>query len=179
MAVAKNNRNNKTSNFDHDDVVDHDDVEYDHYNDDVEVHNYAIDETTFLTASDEIQLMTLQEKAKMFDLQSAAANRLSIRLLNTLTEEEEDQILRETLDLSLHPKKKTDEAEERRKESFAKLPIGAIVILTLLFFAGLAGLMILGLRAVGPPNRPVGPYTLVERQVSLKSMTIIAKLLQN
>jgi hypothetical protein len=164
---------NKTSHMDNHNDRSDDEEEDDDHDHDVELHNYVIDETTALTGSDEALLMTLEEKAKMFDMQSAAANRLSIRLLNTSTEEEEDRVLRETLDLSLHPKKRKVEEDEddEGKATITRFPIGTIVALTLLFFAGLAALMIVGLRAVGPPNRPVGPYTLVERQVSWTIVT--------
>ena len=147
-----------------------------------------VDELTRLTANDlddndDIR-MTLEEKAKQFDQQTAAAGRLSIRLLNATNDEDEDRILRESLDISDHHRSKLvvrhdhdhDYASSAAAAAAAaaalfappRVQIYTMIFLVVVFFAGLATMIVLGVRAVGPPSRPVGPYQLVERQVSKK-----------
>lgn len=109
--------------------------------------------------------MTLEEKAKCFDLHCRAANQLSERLMRTTSEQEERRVLHESLDLSMHPR-----IEMEEKPTALKFPICTMVLLVVLFFVGLIVLIIEGIKAVGPPNRPIGPYELVERQVSEGSM---------
>jgi hypothetical protein len=116
-----------------------------------------------LTSLTEDEEMTLEEKARMFDQQIKAADRLSIRLMNTSSADDEDRVLRESLNLSRHGRSKVKREPSSDK---AKMRMCSMVVLTILFLGGLAGLVLLGVRAVGPPNQPVGPYRLLERHVS-------------
>jgi hypothetical protein len=138
--------------------------------------------------------LTLEQKAKLFDMQSAAANQLSVRLLNISSEDDEVDVLRETLDLSSHTSNNLRkayqhnnnrmDASERRlvypedeesiqqqtkapsfTEFTSRLTICPLLVMTLLFFATLGLLMFWGVKAIGPPNRPIGAYRLIERQV--------------
>eukprot|EP00546_Thalassionema_frauenfeldii_P009847 CAMPEP_0178918098 /NCGR_PEP_ID=MMETSP0786-20121207/13634_1 /TAXON_ID=186022 /ORGANISM="Thalassionema frauenfeldii, Strain CCMP 1798" /LENGTH=134 /DNA_ID=CAMNT_0020591763 /DNA_START=110 /DNA_END=515 /DNA_ORIENTATION=- len=100
----------------------------------------------------------VQEKARQFDLQSQAAERLSMRLLATKSEEEELEVLRESFSLvGWHDEKKKVTQSSRQ-------PCGMWVLFALAFLA-LIGLTILAFTVSGPPNQPVGPYQLIERQV--------------
>jgi len=99
----------------------------------------------------------VQEKARQFDLQSQAAERLSMRLLATKSEEEELEVLRESFSLvGWHDEKKKVTQSSRQ-------PCGMWVLFALAFLA-LIGLTILAFTVSGPPNQPVGPYQLIERQ---------------
>jgi hypothetical protein len=126
------------------------------------VSNDDSEEADVLSPLAQEEVMTLEEKARLFDLHSRAANQLSVRLLNSTTEEEERRVLHQSLDLSLHVK---DQTEDQPRTTL-KFPICTMIFLVVLFFVALIVLIIEGIKAVGPPNRPVGPYELVERQVS-------------
>jgi hypothetical protein len=119
------------------------------------------DELTPLTEEEE---MTLEEKASMFDQHTKAADRLSIRLMNTSSEDDEDRILRESFNLSRH--QSLSKVKHEPSSGKAKLRMCVMIVLAILFLGGLAGLVLLGVRAVGPPSQPVGPYLLLERHVS-------------
>jgi hypothetical protein len=122
-----------------------------------------IDEIVEASEEDD-QLMSLEEKARMFDHYAKAADRLSVRLLSTHTPEEEEEVLRHSLDLSSHRARRASFAMSERK---AKRQTGILVVLALVFLGGIVALLVIGVRAVGPPKQPVGKYQLVERQVSL------------
>jgi hypothetical protein len=117
-----------------------------------------------LEMDDQEDDFTLEEKGRLFDRQARAADRLSMRLLQVHTDEEERDILKETLGLeSSHhePKEETKEHFEfRALSSFL-----ALLGMALLVLSGLACLLLLGAQFVGPPNQPIGPYRLLERQV--------------
>jgi hypothetical protein len=111
--------------------------------------------------------------------ESMLADRLSMRLLQVDDDDEETElrILRESLDISLHGggggrqgigigitsiadrmQKATRKAAcERLCTMFGM----SLLIFTLIFAA-----LYVGVEFIGPPNQPVGPYQLVERQVS-------------
>jgi hypothetical protein len=167
-----------------------------------------------------LSYLTLEEKAKLYDMQSEAANQLSVRLLNTTSEDDEVNVLRESLDLSSHtsynlllqskennhhhpiePNERSrlfnygsyyysTQEEKKVKEdlppaqnvninetSKPKFVMGLsfnlcpLLVLTLLFFTILGLLMYWGVKAVGPPNRPIGAYRLIERQVRPTTLT--------
>ena len=105
--------------------------------------------------------MTLEEKAKLFDIHNQEARRLSIRLMNTTSEEEERRVLHKSLDLDTEPPN-----DDTRQPVSILLRVFALVFLLLLFLGCLVVLLVLGVMAVGPPKLPVGSYALVERQVS-------------
>jgi hypothetical protein len=118
--------------------------------------------------------------------EARAADRLSIRLLSVNDDDsvEEDRILRKSLRL-LAPVGEEDEEFEpmvsrrsfrqqqalkesiRFEQESAKTRKRVIWTLVVWALAGLAvvaaALVYLG-KVVGPPNQPVGPYTLIERQ---------------
>jgi len=113
---------------------------------------------------DELEDLTaFKRKARMFDRQSRAADRLSFRLME-VDKDDEDRVLRETLRLSQQQYPGTPETlskQAARKATgrfFLMLSMAVVAIIVL----GL--LVVVGISYVGPPNQPVGPYQLIERQ---------------
>ena len=105
-----------------------------------------------------------KKKARLFDRQARAADRLSIRLLEVDKEEDEDRVLRETLRLSQQQyspsstRASIEAARKAKRRVWVMLSMAVVVILVLIL------LVVLGIRYVGPPLQPVGPYHLIERQ---------------
>ena len=111
-------------------------------------------------------LMSVEAKARMFDRHSRAADRLSIRLLEVDREDEEDRVLRQTLRLSENEfpsSPKLQAALNMRRQALQK--VCTMFSMAVLALAVLGALVFLGIQYVGPPNQPVGPYQLIERQV--------------
>jgi hypothetical protein len=103
--------------------------------------------------------------------ESMAAERLSIRLLAIADddEEEHDRILRE----SLHLVALSTEAQKRksiRVQQQVGGRIGFMIVMVLGGFILLGIALYVGAKVIGPPSQPVGPYELVERQVSNKTI---------
>ena len=108
--------------------------------------------------------------------ESMAADRLSMRLLQVDDDDEltELKILQETLDLDdedfaapTTAAMLTPEEREslRRSTSRASSRFWTMTLLCLLAFAVIGAALWIGAEFIGPPNQPVGPYELIERQV--------------
>jgi hypothetical protein len=121
---------------------------------------------------------------------SMLADRLSMRLLQVDDEDEETElrILRESLDISLHGKEGEEEEGGgggmlQQQQGIDQRPSGADKMqqatrkaacerlctmfgMSLLVFSVIFAAFYVGVQFIGPPNQPVGPYQLVERQVS-------------
>jgi hypothetical protein len=109
--------------------------------------------------------------------ESLAAERLSIRLLAIADddEEEHDRILRESLHLvalsTEVQKRKSMRAQQQaggRIGFMIAMVVGGFVLLGIAFFVGA--------KVIGPPSQPVGPYELVERQVSKEAKEALIML---
>lgn len=104
-----------------------------------------------------------------------AADRLSFRLLNVQNEEEADRILRQSLRLLKSTYETNEEYDDMilvddDDDSVQKDMVTAFNrVCTMIVWAAVgfsivvAAIFLVG-KAVGPPNQPVGPYALVERQ---------------
>mmetsp|Transcript_20629 Transcript_20629/g.48932 ORF Transcript_20629/g.48932 Transcript_20629/m.48932 type:complete len:418 (-) Transcript_20629:601-1854(-) len=136
------------------------------------------DVTTTETGEEEgIQYFSVlkDENTKSHRRESMAADRLSMRLLQVDDDDEltELKILQETLDLDdedfgtpTTPATLTPEEREslRRSTSRATSRFWTMTLLCLLAFAIIGGALWIGAEFIGPPNQPVGPYELIERQ---------------
>jgi len=103
--------------------------------------------------------------------EAVAVERLSMRLLSVPDDDEEeaDRILRESLHDLMTPE--FEIAASRRKSIRAEKQAGGrfTTMVALLLLGGIAFLAVLiyvGAKVIGPPSQPLGPYRLVERQVS-------------
>jgi hypothetical protein len=105
------------------------------------------------------------------------ADRLSMRLLEVDDDDDETElrILRESLDISLHYEGITRQGQgiddladaiqkTTRKKACQRLC--TMLGMSLLVFCLIIAALYVGVEFIGPPNQPVGPYQLVERQVS-------------
>jgi hypothetical protein len=109
------------------------------------------------------------------DRQGRAADQLSMRLLQVHTEDEERVILKETLGLesSSHHHPKPNEATKERFTFGTLSSLLNLLGMALLVLSGLTFLLFLGTQFVGPPNQPIGPYRLLERQVGMFHCNLI------
>ena len=114
-------------------------------------------------AFEELNMSDVKKKARLFDRQARAADRLSLRLME-VSQDEEDRVLRETLRLSEQQYPGPSETMSRRAARKAKIRVYFMLSMAVGAIVTLGALVILGIRYVGPPNEPVGPYQLVERQ---------------
>jgi hypothetical protein len=101
--------------------------------------------------------------------ESLAADRLSMRLLAIDDDdvELEDQILKETLDLGEEETATavvTPTPAQLRKQKKAGSRFCTMTGLCLLAFGLIIAALWIGAEFIGPPNQPVGPYQLIERQ---------------
>ena len=114
-------------------------------------------------------------KADNIRRESLAADRLSMRLLQVADDdsETEERILKESLDVSLHGPETTSippmqdiiaNMQEATRNA-ARERLFTMVGLLLLVFGLIGAALWVGVEFIGPPNQPVGPYELVERQV--------------
>lgn len=111
--------------------------------------------------------------------ESRLADNLSMRLLAVDDDdsETEAEILNETLNLAVESNRVRMASSQRAEQSIRYLRVrkGAhqrllgMVGLFLLGLGILVAAMIVGVQFLGPPSQPVGPYMLVERQVSTPS----------
>jgi hypothetical protein len=114
--------------------------------------------------------------------ESIAADRLSIRLLAIDDDDDvmEDLILHETLNITLLEKSdkrlhQTSKAPTTDEKIVAKSDHWTVVegklfsmtSLCVLAFGLIAASFWIGAEFIGPPNQPVGPYSLVERHVCI------------
>ena len=108
--------------------------------------------------------------------ESMAADRLSMRLLQVDDDDEltELKILQETLDLddedfgaptTLATLTPEERESLRRSTKRATSRFWTMSLLCLLAFAIIGAALWIGAEFIGPPNQPVGPYELIERQV--------------
>jgi hypothetical protein len=102
--------------------------------------------------------------------ESIAADRLSMRLLAIDDDDSaaEDIILKETLDLG--DSSGVDDFADRSGRSQSSTRTNSVRLCGMVgvAIAGLGVLVaafVLGVQFIGPPNQPVGPYQLIERQV--------------
>lgn len=105
------------------------------------------------------------------DRESAAADQLSMRLLSVADDDEEqqDRILRESLALVNWTAGEPTEAQKRQSMRLERKAGGhfwTMVAMVVLGLGLLVGAFYEGAKAIGPPKQPLGPYQLVERQVS-------------
>jgi hypothetical protein len=107
--------------------------------------------------------------------ESMLADRLSMRLLQVDDDDEETElrILRESLDISLHGGIRqgidVDAIADGMQKATRKAACERLCTMfgmSLLVFALIFAALYVGVEFIGPPNQPVGPYQLVERQVS-------------
>lgn len=111
-------------------------------------------------------------RSRFFRQQAMAADHLSMRLLQVDTEEEEEEILRESLNLSRTstasdgtPNSITTSIKQKKEfETKAQTSFFALLAIAFVAFILVTALLLLGIQFVGPPNQPVGPYRLLERQ---------------
>ena len=103
--------------------------------------------------------------------QMMAADRLSMRLLQVDDDDSdaEDLILKESLDISIHGGRRgsldvLSNMQEAARQAARERLFTMIGLLVLVFGLIIAALWV-GVEFIGPPNQPVGPYELVERQV--------------
>jgi len=110
----------------------------------------------------------VQEKARRFDLQSRAAERLSMRLLEAHTEEEEMEVINTSFRLGLDdliPRSSKQKKQQLRERAGVVDYTCSLWFLFVLAFLGLTAIGIVAFTVSGPPNQPVGAYQLVERQI--------------
>lgn len=105
--------------------------------------------------------------------ESVAADRLSMRLLacDDNDEEQQDRILRESLALDMASMLSPIELAAKKRQSIRaeKSAGGRFWIMVIVMVVGLGFLAVayyVGAKVIRPPNQPLGPYQLVERQVS-------------
>jgi hypothetical protein len=106
--------------------------------------------------------------------ESMLADRLSMRLLQVDDDDEETElrILRESLDISLYGggiRQGLDDMANGSKRATRKAACERLCTMfgmSLLVFSLIFAALYVGVEFIGPPNQPVGPYQLVERQVS-------------
>ncbi|KAL3914642.1 MAG: hypothetical protein SGILL_006020, partial [Bacillariaceae sp.] len=108
-------------------------------------------------------------KRESFRRESLAADRLSMRLLAISDDdvELEDRILNETLDLeppTAAPTTRVSEVQIRKQTQKAGSRFFTMTGLCVLTFGIIIAALWIGAEFIGPPNQPVGPYQLVERQ---------------
>lgn len=135
--------------------------------------------------------------------ESIAADRLSKRLLAIPDDDSaaEDEILKETLDLGeiisatssgLIGESFTDHStrtqtslsrhsmslSSHQKKDAARWRLFGMIGVMILGLSLLVTAFFVGVQFIGPPNQPVGPYQLIERQVSshIKSRRVMAQL---
>jgi hypothetical protein len=100
-----------------------------------------------------------------------AADRLSMRLLEVDDDDSdaEERILRESLDISLHRHsavgRKILENMERASRQAAWERLMTMICVCCLALGSIVAAFWAGVEFLGPPNQPVGPYHLLERQV--------------
>lgn len=111
--------------------------------------------------------------------QSIAADRLSERLLAIDDDDDmmEDLILHETLDIEiseravkkLHAPTTQDKIAAARLDNWTAVEgkLLSMTSLCVLAFGLIASSFWIGAEFIGPPNQPVGPYSLVERHVCI------------
>jgi hypothetical protein len=104
--------------------------------------------------------------------ESKAADQLSMRLLQVDDDDSdtEERILRESLslDISVHRGAKAGDIRSDMQEAASQAAcerLCTMVSLVFLAFALVGAALWAGVEFIGPPNQPVGPYELVERQV--------------
>jgi hypothetical protein len=109
--------------------------------------------------------------------ESMAADRLSMRLLAIADDDSaaEDEILKETLNLGDSGSGSGEDFGDRssrsqpstrppsKQKAFQRL--FGMVGISFLGFVCLGAAFFVGVQFIGPPNQPVGPYQLIERQV--------------
>lgn len=113
--------------------------------------------------------------------ESIAADQLSMRLLAIADDdsEAEDRILKETLQLSDDDDdgggagSGLDRSARSQSNASIRQPVAGrhlcgMISLFLLGSLLLMAALFLGVQFIGPPNQPVGPYQLVERQVRIQ-----------
>ena len=112
--------------------------------------------------------------------ESIAADKLSMRLLEIDDDDSvtEERILRETLSVDIRAPgrvKQDDEIfeahEATRREAMRRLL--TLTGISFLALAVIGAAMYFGVEFIGPPNQPVGPYELVQRQVSHYVLTTV------
>ena len=104
--------------------------------------------------------------------ESLAADRLSMRLLAVPDDDEENEarILKESLDISLYEGPRGNKLLENMQKAARQAACErfcTMVSVCLLAVALIGAALYVGVEFVGPPNQPVGPYQLVERQVRI------------
>jgi hypothetical protein len=109
--------------------------------------------------------------------ESIAADRLSMRLLAIDDDDDvmEDLILHETLNIALSERAKksttptTDEKIVVKSDNWTAVEgkLFSMTSLCVLAFGLIAASFWIGAEFIGPPNQPVGPYSLVERHVCI------------
>jgi hypothetical protein len=152
----------QTSNNDDEEDDEDDDDKYDYF-DGSEHYAYMKD-----VASDRIS---------SFRRESMAADQLSMRLLAIDDDdvEMEDQILKDTLNLDILDEtpltsrrslSTTEMANLRKSTRKAGGRFSIMTVICLVAFGLIIAAIWIGAEFIGPPNQPVGPYELIERQVS-------------
>jgi hypothetical protein len=145
----------------------------------------TIEETTPLTSADlKFYYSSEDEGDEYFDefkrdsirRESRAADQLSMRLLQIDDDDSdtEERIIMESLALDVsdisvdREKRKSVDIRSNMEEAVSQAAcerLCTMISLVLLAFALVAVAMWVGITFIGPPNQPVGPYELVERQV--------------
>lgn len=100
--------------------------------------------------------------------ESLAADRLSMRLLQVDDDDSdtEDLILQESIGISFKPKQPDIlSAMQEATRQVARERLNTMIGLLVLVFGLIIAALWVGVEFIGPPNQPVGPYQLVERQV--------------
>jgi hypothetical protein len=121
-----------------------------------------------------------EHKADSVRRESLAADRLSMRLLQVEDDdsETEDLILKESLNISFikykqpPPDNILSNMQEATRQAARERLVTMIGLLIFVFCLIIAALWV-GVEFIGPPNQPVGPYELVERQVRYVRREII------
>ena len=103
--------------------------------------------------------------------ESILADNLSMRLLQVDDDDDETEmrILRESLNISLYGgsnRQGIDDVGKRSTRKAACERLFTMVGMSLVVFSLIFAALYVGVEFIGPPNQPVGPYQLVERQVS-------------
>jgi hypothetical protein len=102
--------------------------------------------------------------------ESIAADRLSMRLLEVDDDDSatEEKILSDALDIDVYERKMEQDIVANMQQAARQAACERFVTmlsLVLLAFGLLVAALWVGVEFIGPPNQPVGPYELVERQV--------------
>lgn len=109
--------------------------------------------------------------------ESIMADHLSMRLLAIADDDSaaEDAILQETLDIPVNDSKSARSlgstsyrSDTRPGKQAAYQRLCGMIGLAFLGLVILVAALIVGVQFIGPPNQPVGPYQLVERQVGCR-----------